>query len=48
MDFISEWPLLVLLVIAAADTEAGILTAVLFASAKVTGPCEAAASAALG
>ena len=48
MDFISEWPLLVLLVIAAVDSEAGILTAVLFAAARVTGPCEAAASAALG
>ena len=48
MAFISEWPLAVLFVIAAADAEAGILTAVLFAAARVTGVAEAAAAAALG
>lgn len=48
MNFISDWALPILFLLAFADRTSAILMAVLFATARITGPVEAAASVALG
>ena len=42
MNFISDWALPILFLLASADRTAAILMAVLFATARITGPAEAA------
>lgn len=48
MNFISDWALPILFLLASADRTAAILMAVLFATARITGPAEAAGAVALG
>lgn len=48
MNFISDWALSILFLLAFADRTSAILMAVLFATARITGPVEAVASVALG
>ena len=48
MNFISDWALPILFLLAFADRTAAILMAVLFATARITGPAEAAGAVALG
>lgn len=48
MEWIAEWCLLILIGVTLFDTEAGILSAVLYAAAVITGPAEAAAAAGTG
>lgn len=48
MNFISDWALPILFLLAFADRTSAILMAALFATARITGPVEAAASVALG
>ena len=48
MNFISDWALPILFLLAFADRTAAIFIAVLFATARITGPVESAAVVAIG